>query len=73
MARNVRKEVAGEPSTSPYEDINRRDFFFLGHCGSRLPRASDRNAPLGRAVIYDDETVSEPQHVMMQFGDSGLV
>ena len=29
--------------------------------------------PLGRAVIHDDETVPEPQHVMIQFGDSELV
>lgn len=70
---DIRTEVTGEPSTSPYGDIDRWDLFWLGHCGSRFPRASDQNVPLGRAVIYDDETVPEPQHVMMQFGDSELV
>ena len=70
---DIRKDVTGEPSTSPYGDIDRWDIFWLGHCGSRFPRASDRNVPLGRAVIYDDETVPEPQHVMMQFGDSELI
>ena len=70
---NIKDNVTGEPSTSPYGNIDRWDLFWLGHCGSRFPRASDRNVPLGRAVIYDDETVPEPQHVMMQFGDSELV
>ena len=70
---DIRKDVTGEPSTSPYGNIDRWDLFWLGHCGSRFPRASDRNVPLGRAVIYDDETVPELQHVMMQFGDSELV
>ncbi len=70
---DIRKDVSGEPSTSPYGDINRWDVLWLGHCGSRFPRASDRNVPLGRAVIYDDETVPEPQHVKMQFGDSELI
>ena len=70
---DIRKNVTGEPSTSPYGDIDRWDLLLLGHCGSRFPRASDKNVPLGRAVIYDDETVSEPQHVTMQFRDSELV
>ena len=70
---DIRKEVSSEPSTSPYGDIDRWDILWLGHCGSRFPRASDRNVPLGRAVIYDDETVPEPQHVKMQFGDSELI
>ena len=70
---DIRKNVTGEPSTSPYADIDRWDILWLGHCGSRFPRASDHNVPLGRAVIYDDETVPEPQHVVMQFGDSELV
>ena len=70
---DIRKDATGEPSTSPYGDIDRWDLFWLGHCGTRFPRASDRNVPLGRAVIYDDDTVPEPQHVMMQFGDSELV
>ena len=70
---DIRKDVTSEPSTSPYGDIDRWDLFWTGHCGSRFPRASDQNVPLGRAVINDDETVPEPQHIMMQFGDSELV
>ena len=59
--------------TSPYGDIDRWDLLWLGHCGARFSRATDRNVPLGRAVIYDDETVPEPQHIKMQFGDTELV
>ena len=70
---DIRKDATGEPSTSPYGDIDRWDLFWLGHCGSRFPLASDHNVPLGRAVIHDDETVPETQRVMMQFGDSELV
>ena len=70
---DINKDVTAEPSTSPYGDIDRWDLFWLGHCGTRFPRASDQNVPLGRAVIRDDETVPEKQHVEMQFGDSELV
>lgn len=70
---DIEKDVTDEPSTSPYGDIDRWDLLWVGHCGSRFPRASDKNVPLGRAAIYDDETVPEPQHVTMQFGDSELV
>ena len=70
---DISKDITGEPSTSPYGDIDRWDILWLGHCGSRFPRASDQNVPLGRAVIYNDETVPEPQHIEMQFGDSELV
>ena len=61
------------PLTSPYGDIDRWDLFWLGHCGCRFPRASDHNVPLGRAIIYDDTTVPEKQHVAMQFGNTELV
>ena len=70
---DINKDVTAEPSTSPYGDIDRWDLFWLGHCGTRFPRASDQNVPLGRAVIREDETVPEKQHVEMQFGDSELV
>jgi len=69
----VGKEQAAEPTSSPYGDIDRWDLFWLGHCGCRFPRASDINAPLGRAVILNDTTVPEPQHVAMQFGNDELV
>ncbi|KAF2142941.1 glycosyltransferase family 25 protein [Aplosporella prunicola CBS 121167] len=61
------------PSTSPYGDVDRWDLFWLGHCGCRFPRPSDRNAPLGRAIIAHDETVPEPEHVDIQFGSEELV
>ena len=70
---DIRKETTGQPSTSPYGDVDRWDLLWLGHCGSRFPRATDHNVQLGRAVVYDDDTVPEPQHVNMQFGDSELV
>lgn len=70
---DIRKDVTGDPTTSPYGDVDRWDLFWVGHCGTRFPRASDQNVPLGRAVIYDDETVPEPQHIDMEFGDSELV
>jgi len=62
-----------EPSTSPYGDLDRWDLFWIGHCGCRFPDPSDINAPLGRAVISNDTTVPEPQHIKIQFGDSQLV
>jgi hypothetical protein len=39
---------------------------------SRLPDASDSQAPLGRIIIPNDETVPEPQHLNPEFGDSLL-
>lgn len=69
----VGKVFAATPQTSPYGDLDRWDLLWLGHCGCRFPQASDINAPLGRAVIFNDETVPEKQHVNMQFGDSQLV
>ena len=70
---DIRENITSDPSTSPYGDIDYWDILWVGHCGSRFPRADDKNVPLGRAVIYDDETVPEPQHIEMQFGDSELV
>lgn len=70
---DVEKSPKYEPSTSPYGDIERWDLFWLGHCGCRFPIASDQNAPIGRAVISDDETVPEKQHIEMQFGTRELV
>lgn len=61
------------PTTSPYGDIDRWDLLWLGHCGMRFPRASDIDIPLGRAVILNDTTVPEPQHVHMQFGNDELI
>ncbi|KAF2088231.1 glycosyltransferase family 25 protein [Saccharata proteae CBS 121410] len=68
----VDRHTTSEPTTSPYGDIDRWDMFWLGHCGSRFPRADDQNAPLGRAVLLNDETVPEQQHIDMQFGNTEL-
>jgi hypothetical protein len=62
-----------EPSTSPYGDLDRWDLFWIGHCGCRFPHASDINAPLGRAVLHNDKTVPEPQHIKLQFGNNELI
>ncbi|KAK5119658.1 hypothetical protein LTR85_007487 [Meristemomyces frigidus] len=62
-----------ESTTSPYGNLDRWDLFWLGHCGARFPEASDGNTPLGRAVVSNDETVPEPQHIDPQFGDLQLV
>ena len=70
---DIRSNITSEPSTSPYGDLSRWDILWLGHCGCLFPKASDNNVPLGRAVISNDTTVPEPQHVKMQFGDSELV
>ena len=61
-----------EPVDSPYGDISRWDLLWLGHCGSRFPQASDINAPLGRVVLPNDDTVPEPQYLDMEYGDPGV-
>lgn len=61
------------PRTSTYGDIGWWDLFWFGHCGCRFPRASDINAPLGYAVILNDITVPEPQHVAIEFGNDELI
>lgn len=70
---DITKEVTAEPTTSPYGNLDRWDLFWLGHCGARFPSASDGNTPLGRAVILNDLTVPEKQHVDAQYGDQQLV
>ena len=62
-----------EPVDSPYGDISRWDLLWLGHCGSRFPQASDINAPLGRVVLPNDDTVPEPQYLDMEYGGSELI
>lgn len=65
--------VTGEPSTSPYGDLDRWDMLWLGHCGCRFPWAADKNVPLGRAVIPNDHTVPERKQINLEFGDSQLL
>ena len=70
---DVRREITGEPTTSPYGDVDRWDVFWIGHCGTHFPQKADHGRQLGRAVLLDDETVPEPQHVDMQLGSKELV
>ncbi|ORY15689.1 hypothetical protein BCR34DRAFT_671977 [Clohesyomyces aquaticus] len=56
----VGKDHTSKPRTSPYGDIDRWDLL------------CDVKTPLGRAVIPNDETVPEPQHLNMQFGNDEL-
>jgi hypothetical protein len=72
---DIRDETLGptvKPTTSPYGDLDRWDFLWLGHCGCRFPWARDKNAPLARAAIFDDETVPELRHVNIELGDEQL-
>ncbi|KAF2206424.1 glycosyltransferase family 25 protein [Cercospora zeae-maydis SCOH1-5] len=61
------------PTTSPYGDLSRWGMLWLGHCGCRFPWANDKNVPIGRAIIPDDETVPARQHINIEFGDTQLV
>jgi len=70
---DITKETTTEPTTSPYGDIDRWDIFWLGHCGARFPYLSDKNTPIGRAVILNDVTVPEKQHIDEQYGDKQLI
>ncbi|KXS98932.1 hypothetical protein AC578_7461 [Pseudocercospora eumusae] len=56
------------PTSSPYGNIDRWDMLWMGHCGSGLPPA-DRDIPLGRVVIPNDQTVAELQHFHAGYGD----
>lgn len=61
------------PTSSPYGDLQNWDLLWLGHCGCRFPWPSDGNAPLGRAIMLDDETVPATQHISIELGDRGLM
>lgn len=69
---DVRKEITSEPTTSPYGDVDKWDVLWIGHCGSHFPHRSDTGMALGRAVLYDDETVPEPQHINPHLGNKDL-
>ncbi len=58
--------------SSPYGDLDRWDFLWVGHCGTRFAHASDETVPLGRVVIPNDPSVAESQHLNMQFGNSEI-
>lgn len=65
------QHVVSKPTDSPFGDLRRWDLLWLGHCGTRFPRATDGNVPLGRVVISDN-TVPEPHHLNMEFGNDEL-
>ena len=60
-----------QPTDSPFGDIRRWDLLWLGHCGTRFPRGTDENVPLGRIAIADT-TVPEPRHLDMELGNDEL-
>lgn len=62
-------DLTTAPASSPYGDIERWDLLWLGHCGTRFPRQSDGNVPLGRIAITNDVTVPAKQHINVEFGD----
>nr|POE72053.1 hypothetical protein CFP56_11929 [Quercus suber] len=70
---NIDETYTGEPSSSPYGDLDRWDILWVGHCGCRFPWAADKNVPLGRAVINNDETVPPRRKINIEFGDNQLI
>ncbi|KAH7053428.1 hypothetical protein B0J12DRAFT_571706 [Macrophomina phaseolina] len=61
------------PTTSAYGDIDRWDLLWVGHCGTRFPKLSDGNAPLGRALLNNDASVPEQQHLDVENGGWDLL
>lgn len=69
----IENTTTGEPSTSPYGDLDRWGMLWVGHCGCRFPWAADENVPLGRAIIPNDETVPPRNKISLEFGDAQLI
>jgi hypothetical protein len=69
-------DAATKAQTSPYGDF--WDVFWIGHCGTNFPPSPADNpkpkvkVPLGRAIMKDDPTVPEPQHINMQLGSDEI-
>ena len=70
---DVNQNRVTKPSTSPYGDVDGWDLLWLGHCGSKFPPSNTGAMPISRAIIPNDHTVPEPQHIKMQFGTDELV
>jgi hypothetical protein len=51
------------PETNPYGDLEKWDLLWLGHCGTVMPESPEASIPLSRAVIFDDQTVPQTQHI----------
>lgn len=73
IAYDVAEHPTPEPTTSPYGNIDTWDVFWLGHCGLKMPLIRDNPIPNNRAVIYNDPTVPETQHIDTEFGDRQLM
>lgn len=70
---SVENSTTGEPTTSPYGNLDRWGMLWMGHCGCRFPWAADKNVPLGRAIIPDDKTVPPRKSIHIEFGDTQLL
>jgi hypothetical protein len=74
---DINQDLTGEPTSSPYGDLDRWGMLWLGHCGCRFPWAADKNVPLGRAVIPNDISVPSKRRINMGsdiwYGDSQLL
>ncbi|WPH04459.1 Hypothetical protein R9X50_00735000 [Acrodontium crateriforme] len=70
---DINDQSTVQPTSSPYGDVDKWDLLWLGHCGANLPRATDETTPLGRVIISNDETVPQPHHLNMQFGNRDLL
>lgn len=70
---DINTASTGEPTTSPYGDLDKWDMMWLGHCGCRFPFASDENVPVGRAIIPNDETCPEKGQINIELGDRQLL
>ena len=70
---DINKFNTSIPSTSPYGDVDRWDLLWLGHCGGLFAQPDMIKTPLGRAIIPNDETVPEPQHIELQLGNRKLM
>ena len=70
---DINKFKTSIPSTSPYGDVTRWDLLWLGHCGGQFAQPDTEEIRLGRAIIPNDDTVPEPQHIELQLGNRKLM
>lgn len=68
VSSHTRASLITPPTTSAYGDISRWDVLWLGHCGTRFPKPADATTLLGRAVIANDPSVPEQQHLEPENG-----
>ncbi|QIW97151.1 hypothetical protein AMS68_002669 [Peltaster fructicola] len=63
----VGEQKVTPPTTSPYGDVDKWDMLWLGHCGATIPTGKDDSkTPLARAVVLNDNTVPEKQHINLE-------